>query len=318
MAIIDLYSKRQKRMRGEVSDVYVYDIFPKSFRVQLSHMVRELLGDEMQYHSYNGRPKEAYDTIVDILKKEYGQVRLYEGPGGRSHQSDYAELHNFFLLEDDVERCLDAVELCYRIGDAVARDFSYLEKRKAEEYVDDCIDELNKRFKEAGCGYEYIDGNIIRIDSQFLHAEIVKPAIGFLNAEGFEGARDEFLGAYEHYRHGNHKEALVDALKAFESTLKVVLTANGKPYAAGDTARPLVLACSKEGLIPSYNEAHLTSLVGVLTAGIPTVRNRHGGHGQGEVVKTVEPEVVAYGLHLTASAIVMLAGLESKRNRLAL
>lgn len=200
----------------------------------------------------------------------------------------------------------------------MARSQSYRGHTNADAHVDECLAELNERFKEAGLGYELIDGRIVRIDSQLLHSEIVKPAIGFLNAEGFEGARDEFLGAYEHYRHGNHKEALVDALKAFESTLKVILTANGKPYGAGDTAKPLVLACSKEGLIPSYNEAHLTSLVGVLTAGIPTVRNRHGGHGQGEVVRTVEPEIVAYGLHLTASAIVMLAGLESKRSRLAL
>lgn len=317
MAVYDLYSKRQQRLRGEVTDVYVYDTFTSALRMQISYMVKDLLGEEMQFHTYD-LPKQAYSDIVKILRKEYGRHKLFSGPGSSSYDTEFTDLHNFLLNEQNVELCLDAIELCYLVGDTLARKPSYVRRQDAEHHVDDCLRELNIRFKEAGRGYELIDGKIIRIDSQLLHSEIVKPAIGFLNAEGFEGARDEFLGAYEHYRHGNHKEALVDALKAFESTLKVILTANGKPYGAGDTARPLVLACSKEGLIPSYNEAHLTSLVGVLTAGIPTVRNRHGGHGQGEVVKTVEPEIVAYGLHLTASAIVMLAGLESKRSGLAL
>lgn len=313
MAVIDLYSKRQRRLRGEVSDVYMYDSFPDEFRVQLSYMIQDLLGDVRTFHG-QFQPKEAYTEIVRVLKKEYGQQTLC-----KVYQNDaFAELHTFLQQEPDVERCLDAIELCYVLGDDMARSRSYVGRTNADAHVDECLTELNARFKEAGLGYELINGRIVRIDSQLLHAEVVKPAIGFLNAEGFEGARDEFFGAYEHYRHGNHKEALVDALKAFESTLKVILTANGKPYGAGDTARPLVLACSKEGLIPSYNEAHLTSLVGVLTAGVPTVRNRHGGHGQGAVVKTVEPEVVAYGLHLTASAIVMLAGLEAKRRMLDL
>lgn len=34
MTVIDLFSKRQKRLRGEVPDVYVYDILPGTFRNQ--------------------------------------------------------------------------------------------------------------------------------------------------------------------------------------------------------------------------------------------------------------------------------------------
>ncbi|WP_248745171.1 STM4504/CBY_0614 family protein [Pseudomonas sp. MWU12-2037] len=310
MAVIDLYSKRQRRLRGEVSDVYTYESFPNAFRVQLSYMIQDILGDVRAFHGHF-QPKEAYTEIVRALRKEYGQQTLC-----KIYQSDaFAELHNFLFQEPDVERCLDAIELCYVLGDDMARSRNYVGRTNADAHVDECLTELNERFKEAGLGYELIDGRIVRIDSQLLHSEIVKPAIGFLNADEFEGARDEFLGAYEHYRHGNHEEALVDALKSFESTMKVILTANGKTYGSGDTASKLILACTGAGLVPSYNESHLTSLVNVLTSGIPTLRNKNGGHGQGEAIRTVEPEIVAYGLHLTASAIVMLAGLESKRNR---
>lgn len=312
MAVFDLYSKRQKRLRGEVIDVYVYDTFTAPLRMQLSYMIKDLLGDESQFHSLS-MPNEAYTEIVKILRREYGVEKLYSGAGSSFRDREFDDLHKFLIGEPDVERCLDAVELCYAFGDSFARKQNYVSRRDASSHVDDCIQELNTRFKEAGRGYELIDGKVIRIDSQLLHSEVVKPAIGFLNIEGFEGARDEFFGAYEHYRHGNHEEALVDALKAFESTMKVILTANGKTYGAGDTASKLILGCRDAGLMPAYNESQMSSLVNVLISGIPTLRNKNGGHGQGEAVRTVEPEIVAYGLHLTASAIVMLAGLESKR-----
>ncbi len=308
MAVMDLYSKRQRRLRGEVSDVYSYDSFPSTFRAQVSFMIEELLGGVEEYFRYH-QAKRAYTEIVKVLRKEYGQQSITKV----RHNEPYTELHNFLIEEQDVERCLDVIELSFGLGDSVARSPGYMNRSSPDKRVDECLAELNERFKEAGLGYELIDGKIVRIDSQLLHSEIVKPAIGFLNAEVYSGPRDEFLGAYEHYRHGNHEEALVDALKAFESTMKVILTANGKPYGAGDTASKLILACRDADLMPAYNESQLQSLVNVLSSGIPTLRNKNGGHGQGEAVRTVEPEIVAYGLHLTASAIVMLAGLEAKR-----
>lgn len=308
MAVFDLYSKRQKRARGDVNDVYAYDVFSSEFRVQLSYMIQDLLGDEGTLVNYYA-PRDAYYEIVQILKKEYGLQKL-----SKVYQNDaFTELHNFILQESNVERCLDAIELCYGIGDGMARNMSYAGRRDADAHVDECLKELNERFKEAGLGYELIDWHIVRIDSQLLHSEIVKPAIGFLNAEAFEGPRDEFLGAFEHFRHGNHEEALVDALKSFESTMKVILTANEKTYGAHDTASKLILACKDAELIPAYNDAQLQALVNLLTSGIPTLRNRNGGHGQGEAVRVVESEIVAYGLHLTGAAIVMLASLEAKR-----
>ncbi|WP_423246586.1 AbiJ-NTD4 domain-containing protein, partial [Pseudomonas viridiflava] len=80
-----------------------------------------------------------------------------------------------------------------------------------------CINDLNIRFREHGVGYEFINGEIIRIDSRFHHAVVVKPATQSLKQPGFEGAQQEFILAYEHYRHGRHKEALNEALKTVES-----------------------------------------------------------------------------------------------------
>jgi hypothetical protein len=46
MGITDLFSKRQRRLNGEIPDVYIYDIFPKPLKVQIIHIIRDALGDD--------------------------------------------------------------------------------------------------------------------------------------------------------------------------------------------------------------------------------------------------------------------------------
>jgi hypothetical protein len=50
----------------------------------------------------------------------------------------------------------------------------------------------------------------------------VKPALSLLHDAGFDGPADEFMKGFEHYRHGRNKEAVAEALKAFESTMKAI------------------------------------------------------------------------------------------------
>ncbi|WP_268796631.1 STM4504/CBY_0614 family protein [Pseudomonas huanghezhanensis] len=312
MTIFDLYSKRQERARNGVSDVYSYDEFSPQFRVQLSMMIDELLGSREDARVLAG-PSKVYTGMVSILKKEYGVTSLSERV---RHDVPHAEFHSFLQYEPNVERCLDAVETAYKMGNRFARKEQYSNgyRQDASESVDACIEELNARFKEAGYGYEFVSDEIFRVDSEFLHVEAIRPAIHFMNFEGFEGARNEFFGAYEHYRHGMHKEALVDAAKSLESTMKIICTLNEWSYTPRDTANKLIQILIENGFIPALHQAHLSGIQTVLTSGIPTLRNNLAGHGDGGEVVEVSAEVVAYGLHLTAAAIVLLGGLQEKRS----
>jgi hypothetical protein len=199
VAIFDLYSKRQKQNSGQVPDVYIYDDFPKSLRVQIVHIWTDLLGDETEYQdSYLG-VKNGYKFIVETLRREYGVFELI-APSNYGGQTYLKELCDFILNETDIERCIDSVELSFKFGDVLCRKYEYRHIHNASKQVDKHIDELNKRFKEHGIGYEFNEGEIIRIDSQLIHSEAVKPALLLLNRTGFEGPRDEFLSAYDHYR----------------------------------------------------------------------------------------------------------------------
>lgn len=313
MPIFNLFSKRMAKERGEETDVYTYDGFSDNFRVKLSLMIQDLLGN-VHAAAREVTPRDVYAAIVSVLKREYGVESLVSRVYCDTH---FDELHAFLKQESNVERVLDAVELSYKLGNVHARKQTYSAAHRfdAGSHVDQCIEELNGRFKESGYGYEFVveSESIIRIDSGFLHAEVVKPAIHFLSYPGFEAARNEFFGAYEHYRHERYKEALVDAGKAFESTCKIICKANGWPYAQRDTSNKLILILIEKGLMPSHNQTFLTSLQSVLASGIPTLRNNLGGHGDGHEIVEVSPEIVAYGLHLTASAIMMMAALQEKR-----
>jgi hypothetical protein len=46
MAIFELFSKRQKRLRGETPDVFSYDGIPQSLRIQIIHIWRDAIGKD--------------------------------------------------------------------------------------------------------------------------------------------------------------------------------------------------------------------------------------------------------------------------------
>lgn len=299
MGVFDLFSKRQKRARGEMPDVYVYDDLPQTLRVQIVHIIGDAFGTD-NYGSDHAA--EAYEFVNQSLCREYGLFELVKHP-----RSDKESVFNFFLQEKSVERALDVVELCFRIIQIhIADDQSYQYHTKRKIDTDGAAAELNERFKEHGVGYQFESGEIIRVDSQFLHAEAVKPTLAVLRDKSFKGANEEFLKAHEHYRHGRYKESLVDALKAFESTMKTICNLRGWPTQPTDTAKNLIATCINNGLFPAYFDSQFSSIRSLLESGVPTVRNKNGGHGQGAAPVTVPEYLARYTLNLTATTILFM------------
>lgn len=313
MTITDIFSKRQKRLRGEVPDVYTYDTFPDSFRVQIVHIWRDCLGNEEAYRFDCGKVRDGYKLIVDILCREYGVFKLIGH--GLTERHYMGELIDFFLQEQEPERIVDVIEISFRFADMFARGYDHWQKRNASEIVDTALKELNARLKEHGIGFQFEEGDMIRVDSQLIHAEVVKPALKLLSNKEYAGAQQEFLNAYEHYRHGNYKEALNEALKSFESTLKTICTKKGWAIdVQTDTSKKLLDVCYTNGLIPAFWQGHMSALRSLLEGGVPTGRNKLSGHGQGSVPTKVPEHIVSYILHMTASAIVFLVKAEQFMN----
>ena len=212
----------------------------------------------------------------------------------------------FVLQEKDVARILDVVELsCRMIGRSRSNgDGTFIKAVEIEE-------EFNHRFKEHGVGYCFAEGKIIRVDSEFIHSETVRPALRILDRRQYAGAREEFLKAHEHHRNGNTKEALNECLKSLESVMKSVCDKSGWAYNERATASKLIDICFDNELIPAFWQSQFDALQSLLKSGVPTARNRLGGHGQGATPKPVPGYVAGYALHMTAAAIVFLADAEA-------
>jgi hypothetical protein len=318
MPIHDLYSKRQKKIRGEVPEVFQYENFPESFRVQVMYILRDLSSD------ISINRKQYFQKIHDSLCREYGLNNLLSRETPRLYES---KIKDFLSICKDIE-VLDIIECSFKHYKNISEDGLYdlvealegidrpteikeLEKRVSSERLHRAINEMNERFLEHGIGYQFESGEIIRIDSKLIHSEVVKPALRVLTGDMYKGANDEFLRAHEHYRYGRYKECMNECLKSFESTMKAICTEHRWAYDGEKaTANKLIEICFKNNLIPDYLQSKFTSLRSSLECGIPTVRNRTSGHGQGSEISEVPSYLASYLLHLTATTILLLADAE--------
>ncbi|MDE2888524.1 MAG: hypothetical protein OXR72_09920 [Gemmatimonadota bacterium] len=301
MKVFDLFSKREKRKRGEYPDVYLYDEIPRELRVKIVHIIRDAFGTPLNLGGHGNQVWKAYESIHDALCREYGFLKL---PG--EYESCYEAVLNYLLQVEAAENAIDVIELSLRVIDNHVRENRH-EYKDRKISPDDAIDELNHRFREHGVGYQYESGMIVRIDSQLIHSEVVQPTLNLLQDSKFKGANQEFLSAHEHYRNRKHKECLNDCLKAVESCLKAICKGRKWHYSEKDTAKRLLEIVFNHGLIPNFMQSHFSALRNTLESGVPTIRNRRGGHGQGSTIVPVPESIAAYALHLTASNILLLA-----------
>jgi hypothetical protein len=307
MPISDIFSKRQKK-KEDTPEVFQYDKLPKEFRVQVVHILRDAIGlPKTSYGALYGDAHEAYKTIHDLLCREYGVFSLVDNPDGNFANSIFN-----FLLNAEAEKALDLIELCFRVIASIENEDSYHREAETTLRGPDAVAELNFRFFEHDLGYQFEAGEIIRVDSKVAHAEIIKPALQtLLSDKVYAGANDEFLKAHEHYRHGRYKECLNECLKSLESTMKAICKKQKWQQNEHDTAKKLIDICFQNNLIPGYLQQHFSSLRSGLESGIPTVRNRLAGHGQGSEQVNVPAYIAQYLLNLTATSILLMCEAEA-------
>lgn len=311
MPVFETYSKRKRKLeRAGQTDVYQYDSLPVPFRKQVVFIWLRAIGYYVpaQYDgmlsALNSRypQNDFWYSFFNLFRRELGEFEI-----GRSGHNPSDQCQQY-LLNAETDGALDIIDLSFQIIDQNVRKWSsqgMMLPNCVEITADEAISELNIRFREHGIGYQFV-GKLIREDSQYIHEQVVMPAVSLLHHTSFRGAEEEFLHAHEHYRHGRYKEAIVEALKALESTLKSICSARGWAYTPNDTAQRLIGIVFENGLLPSMLQAQFSSLRGVLESGLPTLRNRTSGHGQGINPIEVPAYTASYALHMAASNIVFL------------
>lgn len=304
MAIVKLYSRRLAESLQDEPDVYQYDQIPTPLRVQISMAIQDALGTERDDAQHTG-VSDAYEFIHNTLRREYGVEYLPSSTKSLS-SDNYGSVHRQIRNDPNILHVLDAIELCCAIIDShVCRDYKY-RRRNSDEICDESLEEINYRFKQHAVGYEFTNSKIIRIDSQILHEEAVKPALILLSDPEFAGAEEEYRKAFEQYRNGDNKAALTSCVASLESTIKSIIAIMNWPKPEKQTVKPLFDCMYDNGLIPPFWQNHFGGLRSMLEGGVPPVRNKHASHGQGQEVTEVPSYYVSFALHQTAACIVFL------------
>ena len=110
MPIRELYSKRLKRERGELPDVFLYDVIPEELRVQVIHILDDGFAIRASEYIVDSYRDDGYGEVHDILCREYGQFALTELRNATPHEG----LIQFFL-NADTERALDTIEVAFQV-----------------------------------------------------------------------------------------------------------------------------------------------------------------------------------------------------------
>jgi hypothetical protein len=306
------YATYATRVATAKAGVPTYDDLPPFLRKQISQIFTECIGPGWRWPEgkfWNedwGVPNNAneiWEQIVRIMDRER---EAFDLPCGDVCAYEYCI--EYLRKSNDIDEVLSLIEICARKMMELADEFGPWAGRRRGATADPAegLVELNERFRQHGIGYQFENGEIIRVDSQYVHAEVMKEALRLLPEPGFEQANDEFMKAHRHLREGSLRDANTAALRAMETVLKVICDARGWAYQKGDTAERLLAVVQREGLFPEYLGGYFTNLIGAMKAGVPKIRDRKGGHGAAPADDPVPDHVAAFALHLTAANIVML------------
>ncbi len=307
MSIYELFSRRKKKAEQTEPDPYRYDDIPEPLRNQIMFIWRDAIGAWHTPSAFGGSHEpphnnQAWIFIQRTICREKGIVSL------AGYEEAFEDCNHYLLQAEDIDDLLDIIEVSFRQIDGVTRNYNshHRRMRGIRQEAQDAIDELNHRFREASVGYQFEAGSIVRVDSQLVHSEVVLPAFRLLSDPSFAGPEEEFRSAHAHYRAGEYKDCVTDALNAFESTMKAICDAKGWAYNRGARASDLIRVLRDNDLLPDYLDRSFDQLIATLTSGLPQVRNEEGAHGQGAQPKDTPAYMAAYALHLAAAKIVLL------------
>ena len=306
MAIFNLFSKRQAdAAKSGTTDVYQYEDIPKNVRVQLKQIALEAMGSVGSHgdrYNYADVDNPVWLQIERIYLREKGLEAIAS--------EDFAGSRILAFMSDcQTLDWLDFLELISAGITLMGKRDNYALRQQWDVSLspDKAIDEINYRLREGGVGYQLEDNRVVRVDSQYIHSEVVRPALTLLSGDGFDGPREEFLAAHKHYRAGENRQAVAMAANSLESTLKAVFDKKGWEYNKSARISDLVKVAREKRLWPDYMDGSFDQLAATLQSGLPKIRDNDASHGQGATPKAVPAYVAAYALHLAASKIVFIA-----------
>lgn len=168
---------------------------------------------------------------------------------------------------------------------------------------------LNVLFETAELPWRLFRGEVIKLDNGFVGAGDTQAALEKLAAGPFAGAAAEYGKALSELATGEAKDAIFEACKSLESTMKVL---TGLEHLNADK---LVKALTEQGYLDDLPESVRAGFGNAVLMCLPFLRNKLGGHGQGSDVVTVPETYGRLALQLGAALQNFLIAKYLERNQ---
>jgi len=264
--------------------------FPLSVRIRILNV----------FNDYNESWQETtnegwvYNTsklqiIENQLKAELGLKELLAFPEKGTGQAAPGNFESFVLRGNYPPLLLDAIELFY---------LNQLEPDKIGSFQKN----INAIFEENNLSWRMAEGKIFPIDSAYIEEDILRKTQHLLSEVKFHGALEEFEKARTDLANGDCKNAIDNANRAVESTMKGVLKIEkAKP---GELIRKLI----DSGIVPEYFSGFLKCFEEHILRCTAKIRNEElgVGHGQGVKINKIPLPLAELAVHLSGVLIIFL------------
>ena len=138
MPILDIFSKRQKRLRGEMPDVYQYDTLPDGLRAQVVRILERAFGDRYS--------NQRFHVLHQRVAEEHGLLEL----PGHGQEPDERVCNFVLSASTPIEKVFDVIEVALGI---VQHEFGVRfddpHPSELQQWSSTAVGELNTRFKRA-------------------------------------------------------------------------------------------------------------------------------------------------------------------------
>lgn len=281
-----LFSKRhEEAFLNKTLDKYL--TFPYKCRVAIERVLSDKSEYENRIDIYGDErtTNTTYLLAADCLKTFYGinALQAFDVAGKRYEGASFRDV----ILNSYPSEVLDAIEAWFGSNPST---------------VMDCEKEINAVLYIHNSSWRFIDGNAVLIDSEYHQREIHAKTVELLKTNKAYGALEEFQEAINDLTASETKDAVVNAHKSVESTMKVVLGAGSEKLRYGQLLRKLI----DSDIIPEYYEGFFDNFE-QLVLGVGKERNLPGrGHGQGSQPTEVDRSLAEFTVNLAGSINLFL------------
>ncbi len=270
--------------------------YPSFFRVLRKRLVKTCIKYAVEWQNF-GDYYSTENEVIEALELAYGKDSLVVKEDADSEEREVSGFEDFFM-HTYPHSVLDALEAFY----------GCLNKENASAMQED----INAVLLEENSPWIMSGGQMFMIDNRFLDS-LKEQALSLMQNEGYWGAYNEINEARSYLMAGSIDVAIHKANCAFESTLKSILGLRE------GTAQELMTMLAKEtDILENVPESVKKVVVKNTLSGLPALRHKIGGHGQGEKPVAAPYAYGELAINLAATYIKFLIDLKAQLHELTI